>query len=217
MKIDRNNLLLYLVTDRTWLKDQTLSEVVELAIKNNVTFVQLREKNLDYYKFKKLAIEIKKITDKYNIPFVINDNIQIAIEVDADGVHVGQDDLEASRAREILGENKILGVSVSNVEEAIKAERAGADYLGAGSIFPTSSKSDAICIGVDEVKKITRAVNIPVVGIGGINETNIHLLKDSGLDGIALISAILSKEDIAEATRNLYNLSKEVFGERSNI
>ncbi|NMB27066.1 MAG: thiamine phosphate synthase [Tissierellia bacterium] len=217
MKVDRKDMLLYLVTDRTWLKDKTLPEVVESVLKNNATFIQLREKNLDYKRFKKLAIEIKKITDKYQVPFVINDNIEIAMEVDADGVHVGQSDLIATKAREILGEDKILGVSVSNVKQAIEAERAGADYLGAGSVFTTTSKLDANNVDMEEIKKITKAVNIPVLGIGGINEKNIHLLKDSGLDGIAVISAILAQEDIEEATRKLYKLSKEVFGESRNI
>lgn len=217
MKVDRKDMLLYLVTDRTWLKDKTLPEVVESVLKNNATFIQLREKNLDYKRFKKLAIEIKKITDKYQVPFVINDNIEIAMEVDADGVHVGQSDLIATKAREILGEDKILGVSVSNVKQAIEAERAGADYLGAGSVFTTTSKLDANNVDMEEIKKITKAVNIPVLGIGGINEKNIHLLKDSGLDGIAVISAILAQEDIEEATRKLYKLSKEVFGESRDI
>lgn len=217
MKVDKKDMLLYLVTDRTWLKDETLPEVVESIIKNNATFIQLREKNLDYESFKKLAIELKNITDKYQIPFVINDNIEIAMKIDADGVHVGQEDLIASKARKILGKDKILGVSVSNVEEAIEAEKAGADYLGAGSIFSTNTKLDAINVEREEIKKITKAVNIPVVGIGGINEGNIHLLKNTGLDGIAVISAILAQKDIEKATRNLYKLSKEVLGESGDI
>lgn len=217
MKVDKKDMLLYLVTDRTWLKDQTLPEVVESVIKNNVTFVQLREKKLDYISFRKLAIEIKEITDKYEVPFVINDNIEIAMEVDADGVHVGQSDLAASKVREILGEDKILGVSVSNVKQAIEAEKAGADYLGVGSVFATTSKLDATNVESEEIKKITKAVNIPILGIGGINEANIHLLKGSGLDGIAVISAILAEKDIEEATKNLYKLSKEVFGESKHI
>lgn len=210
-------MLLYLVTDRTWLKDETLTEIVELAIKNHITFVQLREKNLEYEKFKELAIEVKKITDKYKIPFVINDNIEVAMEVDADGVHIGQEDLPAIKAREILGRDKILGVSVAKVEEAIVAEKAGADYLGVGAVFPTISKSDATNVEMEEVKRITKAVHIPVVGIGGINKENIHELKGSGLDGVAVISAILAQEDIGKAARDLYKLSKEVFGEGGNI
>ena len=217
MKLDRKDMLLYVVTDRTWLGDKTLPEVVESVLKNNVTFIQLREKNLDYTSFKKLAIEIKEITDKYQVPFVINDNIKIAMETDADGVHVGQSDLVATKAREILGKDKILGVSVSNVKQAIEAEKAGADYLGVGSVFTTTSKLDANNVDMEEIKKITKAVNIPVIGIGGINEANIHLLKGSGLDGIAVISAILAKKDIEEATKNLYKLSKEVFGESKHI
>lgn len=217
MKVDKKDMLLYLVTDRRWLKEKTLPEVVKLAIENNVTFVQLREKNLDYEKFKELAIEIKKITDEYQIPFVINDNIKIAMEIDADGVHVGQKDLAAAKARQLLGHDKILGVSVNTVEQAIEAEKAGADYLGVGSIFSTKSKLDAAGIDMEEVNKITKAVSIPAVGIGGINSENIHLLKNSGLDGIAVISAILAQEDIGKAARNLYKLSKEVFSEGCNI
>lgn len=186
-------------------------------MKNKATFIQLREKDLDYKNFKELAIEIKKVTDKYKVPFVINDNIQIALEVDADGVHVGQGDLEATKARKVLGGDKILGVSVTNVEQAIEAEKAGADYLGAGSVFPTTSKLDATDVELEEINKITKAVKVPVVGIGGINEKNIHLLKDSGLDGIAVISAILAQKNIGKATKNLYKLSKGVFCERSNI
>lgn len=217
LKVDKKDMLLYLVTDRTWLKDKTLPDVVEAVLKNNATFIQLREKNLDYKRFKELAIEIKKITDRYQVPFVINDNIQIAMEVDADGVHVGQEDLIATKARELLGKDKILGVSVSNVKQAIEAEKAGADYLGAGSVFSTNTKLDATNIGMYEIKKITNAVNIPVVGIGGINGKNTHLLKGSGLDGIAVISAILAQENVEEATKKLYKLSKEVFCESGNI
>ncbi len=217
MKLSRKDMLLYLVTDRTWLKDKTLPEVVESVLKNKATFIQLREKSLDYENFKELAIKVKRVTDKYKVPFVINDKIDIAMEVDANGVHVGQGDLEATEAREILGKSKILGVSVSNVDQAIEAERAGADYLGVGSVFPTTSKLDATDVELEEINKITKAVNIPVVGIGGINEGNIHLLKDSGLDGIAVISAILAQKNIGKATKNLYKLSKEVFCERSNI
>lgn len=217
MKVDRKDMLLYLVTDRTWLKDKTLPEVVEFIIKNNATFIQLREKNLDYNSFKELAMELKRITDKYQIPFVINDNIQIAMEIDADGVHLGQKDLVATKARDILGKDKILGVSVNNVQQAIEAEKAGVDYLGVGSVFSTSTKLDARNVEMEEIKKITKTVNIPVVGIGGINEENIHLLKGSGLDGVAVISAILAQKDIEKATRNLYKLSKEVFDESGDI
>lgn len=217
MKLSRKDMLLYLVTDRTWLKDETLPEVVESILKNKATFIQLREKNLDYNNFKELAIKVKRVTDKYKVPFVINDNIHIAMEVDADGVHIGQSDLVATRARKTLGKNKILGVSVSNVEQAIEAEKAGADYLGVGSVFITTSKLDATNVEMEEIKKITKTVNIPVIGIGGINKENIHLLKGSGLDGIAVISAILAQKDVERATRNLHKLSKEVFSESSNI
>ncbi len=217
MKVDNKDMLLYLVTDRTWLRDKTLSEIVELVIENGATFIQLREKDMEHNRFRELAIEVKKITDRYKIPFVINDDIDVAIEVNADGVHIGQDDISLIRAREILGKDKIIGVSVGNVDEAIKAEREGADYLGVGAIFSTTSKSDAIDVGIRELKEITKAVDIPVVAIGGINENNIQQLRGSGVDGIAVISAILAKEDIAKATRDLFKLSKEVLYEGGNI
>lgn len=217
MKVDNKDMLLYLVTDRTWLRDKTLPGVVELAIENGATFIQIREKDIEYNRFRELAIEVKRITDRYKIPFVINDNIDVAIEVDADGVHIGQDDTSLIKAREILGKDKIIGVSVGNVDEAINAEREGADYLGVGAIFSTTSKSDAIDVGIGQLKEITKAVDIPVVAIGGINEKNIQQLRGSGVDGIAVISAILAKEDIAKATRELFKLSKEVLYEGGNI
>ena len=217
MKVDKRDMLLYLVTDRTWLKDETLPEVIESIIKNGSTFIQLREKDFDYSEFKQLAIDVKKVTDKYKIPFVINDNIEIAMEVNADGVHIGQSDILANKARNMLGEDKIIGVSVSNVTQAIEAQKAGADYLGIGSVFTTTSKSDATNVDMEEIKNVTKAVNIPVVAIGGINESNITLLKDSGVDGIAVISAILAQDDIGKATRKLHKLSKDVFDESGNI
>lgn len=209
MKINNKDMLLYLVTDRTWLRDKTLSEVVELTINNGVTFVQIREKTLDHESFKNLAIDVKKITDKHKIPFVINDNIKLALEVDADGVHIGQEDMTAYEARKILGQHKILGVSVGNVKEAIEAEKAGADYLGVGAMFPTTSKSDAISVEIEELKNITESVNIPVVAIGGINQENIQYLKNSGINGVAVISAILAKDDMGKATEELRKVTEE--------
>lgn len=148
MKLNSDDLLLYLVTDRRWLKDQTLSEVVEQALKENVTFIQLREKGLSDNKFKALAVDIKKIANRYKVPFVINDNIKVAMEVDADGVHIGQGDIEASKARKILGEDKIVGVSVNSVIQAKEAEAARADYLGIGAVFSTDSKLDTTGVEV---------------------------------------------------------------------
>lgn len=204
-------MLLYLVTDRTWLKEKSLAEEVELAINNGVTFVQLREKDLDYESFKNLAIDIKRITDKYKIPFVINDNIKIALEIGADGIHIGQEDMLATEARQILGQDKILGVSVGKVKEAIEAEKAGADYLGVGSIFSTTSKSDAISVDIEELKNITEAVNIPVVAIGGIKYENIEYLRNSGINGVSVISAILAEKDIGQSTKELKKLTEKYF------
>lgn len=212
MKLDKKDLSLYLVTDRRWLNESTLSEVVEIAVKNGVTFVQLREKDLDYESFKTLAKSIKEVTDKYEIPFVINDEVVIAKEIETDGVHIGQGDMSAREVREIIGSDKILGVSVGSVEEAIKAENDGADYLGVGTIFQTKSKLDAISVGLNELKNIKKSVNIPVIGIGGIEEDNIHILKGIGIDGVAVISAILDKEDIGKSTRDLRSLVDKYIG-----
>lgn len=216
MKFVREDLLLYLVTDRRW-TDRPLELVVEEAIKNGVTFVQLREKIADEDEFLDLAKRVKKITDKYKVPFVINDNVDIAKKVDADGVHIGQEDMALENARKVLGDNKIIGVSVGNLEEALRAEKAGADYLGIGSIFKTKSKSDAEKISLDDLKNITENITIPSVGIGGISKDNIEELKGLGLDGVALISALLKTESVARSTKEMYSLSREVFNEGCNI
>ncbi|NLZ72190.1 MAG: thiamine phosphate synthase [Clostridiaceae bacterium] len=209
MKVFRKDMSLYLVTDRSWLGNRNLPDVVEEAIRGNVSFVQIREKNINYQEFKKLALELKVITDKYHIPFVINDNIELAIDIDADGVHLGQDDMETSKARKLLGNNKILGISVNTVEQAVLAEKEGADYLGIGSIFNTGTKLDAKVINMDIIKNIVDSVSIPTVGIGGINKDNIHLLENSKLDGIAVVSAILKEKDIELSAKNLSRLVKE--------
>ena len=212
MKVESKDLLLYLVTDRRWLKDQSLEVVVEESVKNGVSFVQLREKDLDNEDFKKLALDVKKVTDKYKIPFVINDNIDIAREVDADGVHIGQGDMAIEKARKIIGEDKILGVSASNMKEAIDAQEKGADYIGVGAIFPTSTKDTEVSLSLEELKDIKERVKIPVVAIGGINHENIHLLEASKIDGVSVISTILAKEDIGQATRDLNILAEKYLG-----
>lgn len=203
-------MLLYAITDRTWLGNNSLYEQVEDAIKGGATFIQLREKNLSYEKFLEEAKKIKGITDKYGVPFVINDNVEIAKEIDADGVHVGQSDTEAKRAREILGKDKIIGISAGNLKEAIEAEKNGADYIGIGAMFHTDTKSDATSVTFEEAKEITSKVNIPVVAIGGINSENIISLKGTGVDGVAVISAIFSHENIYEATHKLRKLAEEL-------
>jgi thiamine-phosphate pyrophosphorylase len=208
LKLDRKSMLLYAITDRAWVEGDTLEAQVEETIKGGATFIQLREKELSFDKFAEEAREIKKITDKYDIPFVINDNIEVALAVDADGVHVGQGDMNAKDVRKLIGEDKIIGVSAQTVEQAVLAEQNGADYLGVGAMFPTSTKADADCISIEQLKKICDAVYIPVVAIGGINEDNVGDLKGSGADGISVISAIFSKPDIFKATKNLRKLAE---------
>ena len=203
-------LLLYAVTDRTWLGDQTLYEQVEQALKGGATFIQLREKNLGNKAFLAEAIEIQRLCKKYHVPFVINDNVEIALEVNADGIHVGQRDMEAGNVRALFGQDKILGVSVQNVEQALLAEQRGADYLGVGAVFHTGSKADADDVSHETLKAICKAVNIPVVAIGGIGKNNILELKGSGICGIAVISAIFSAKDIQGATTELKRLTEQV-------
>ncbi|MBZ2174276.1 thiamine phosphate synthase [Schnuerera sp. xch1] len=210
MKLDKHSMLLYAITDRRWLRQHNLSYEVEEALKGGTTFVQLREKNITFDEFVKLAKDIKAVTDKYKVPFVINDNVDIASIIDADGVHIGQDDEGIKTARERLGINKIIGVSASTVKEAIEAEKNGADYIGVGSIFNTTSKLDADNVSLSTLKEICKSVNIPVVAIGGISNNNILELSGSGIDGVAVISAIFAQVDIKEATRELLKLSKQV-------
>lgn len=212
MKLDKKSLCLYLVTDRAWLKEKSLVEEIEKAVKSGVTFVQLREKNMPLAEFITEAKQIKILTDKYHIPFVINDNIDVAMEIDADGVHVGQNDMNARDVRKRIGENKILGVSAQTVEQAVTAEKYGADYLGVGAVFSTQTKLDSDKLSFDTLKAITKMVTIPVVAIGGINENNILTLKGSYIDGVAVVSAILDRPDICLATRNLKNLAEEMIG-----
>ena len=203
MKLDKKDLLLYAVTDRHWLGDRTLLQVVKESLDGGATFIQLREKDLDGENFLKEAIELKELCAEYNVPFVINDNVDIAIKMDADGVHVGQSDMEAGDVREKLGPDKIIGVSAQTVEQAILAEKRGADYLGVGAVFPTGSKDDAVDVSIDTLKAICDAVSIPVIAIGGITLENTYELKDTGICGIAVISAIYAQEDIVTATKKL--------------
>ena len=210
MKCDKKSLLLYAVTDRTWLNGETLYEQVEKAIKGGVTFVQLREKNLDGESFLDEALEIQKLCKKYNIPFIINDNVEISRTINADGVHVGQSDMKVGNVRAILGEDKIIGVSAQTVEQAMLAEKEGADYLGVGAVFPTDSKADADDVSYETLKAICEAVSIPVVAIGGIGVGNILKLTGTGICGVAVISAIFAAENIQKATAELKKLTKQV-------
>ncbi len=210
MKCDKKDLLVYAVTDRHWLNGRTLYEVVKESLDGGVTFLQLREKDLDDENFLKEAIELKELCKEYNVPFVINDNVDIAIKMDADGVHVGQSDMEAGDVRAKLGPDKIIGVSAQTVEQAILAEKRGADYLGVGAVFPTGSKDDADEISHETLKAICEAVSIPVVAIGGITLDNTPQLKGSGICGVAVISAIYAKEDIRKASEDLKKVVEEV-------
>ena len=210
MKCSKENLLLYAVTDRRWLKDKTLYQQVEEAIKGGVTFIQLREKNLDEEAFLKEAEEITELCRKHQGPFVINDNVEIAAKVGADGVHVGQSDMEALDVRAKLGDDKIIGVSAQTVEQALKAQEHGADYLGVGAVFATGSKADAVEVDHNVLKAICEAVDIPVIAIGGISEENVLELKGSGICGIAVISAIFAKPDVKEAAKGLRRLTEEM-------
>ena len=210
MKCDKKDLLLYAVTDRHWLNGRTLYEVVKESLDGGATFIQLREKTLDDETFLKEAKELQQLCKEYQVPFVINDNVDIAIAMDADGVHVGQSDMEAGDVRKKLGPDKIVGVSASTVEEAVLAEKRGADYLGVGAVFPTGSKDDAVDVSYDTLKAICEAVSIPVIAIGGISLENVHKLSGSGICGIAVISAIYAKEDIRRAAEELKAATKEM-------
>ena len=203
MKCDKKDLLLYAVTDRRWLGGRRLADQVEEALKGGVTFVQLREKDLDEERFLEEAREIKELCGRYQVPFVINDNVDIAQAVDADGVHVGQSDMEAGDVRALLGQDNIIGVSAQTVEQALLAESRGADYLGVGAVFATGSKADASEVDHETVKAICQAVHIPVIAIGGITGENVGALTGTGVCGVAVISAIFAQEDVEEGTRKL--------------
>ena len=211
MKFDKSDLLLYAVTDRAWLKDgETLVQAVEAALKGGTTFVQLREKHLDEEAFLDEARPLKILCRQYGVPFVVNDNVEIAMAADADGVHVGQDDMEAGDVRRKIGPSKILGVSVQTVEQALLAQERGADYLGVGAVFATGSKDDADDVSHDTLQAICEAVDIPVVAIGGITRENVQQLIGRGLAGIAVISAIFAQDDIQKAAEDLRHRTAEM-------
>ena len=201
---------LYLVTDRHWLKAHSLYEDVEAAINGGVTCVQLREKHLNHQLFVQEAKELKELCNQNQIPLIINDDVEVMLEVDADGIHVGQSDMQAQDVRKLIGSDKVLGVSVQTVEQAITAQNAGADYLGVGAVFPTGTKDDAIEVDLATLQDICQHVDIPIVAIGGINQENLLQLKGSGIDGIAVVSAIMAAEDIIEVTKQLKEKTKEL-------
>lgn len=210
MKCDKKAMLLYAVTDRAWVGKQSLYEQIESALKGGVTCVQLREKNLSDEEFLKEAMEISVLCKQYGVPFFINDNVEIAVKCHADGIHVGQEDMEVAQVRQRVGTDMIIGVSVHSVKEALEAVENGADCLGVGAMFSTSTKTDADVLSKETLRDICAAVEVPVVAIGGIGKTNISQLAGTGVDGVALVSAIFASDDIEKECRLLHKLSEEM-------
>lgn len=206
----RRALLLYAITDRPWVGKMTLYEQVKASLDGGITLLQLREKDMPDDEFLREAKDMKALAASYRVPFIINDNVGIALAVDADGVHVGQSDMEAGSAREKLGPDKIIGVSARTVEQALQAEKMGADYLGVGAVFSTSTKEDADVISRETLQEICRAVSIPVVAIGGIKRENLMQLAGSGAAGVSVISGIYGQPDIRKACEELLALAKEM-------
>lgn len=197
---------LYLVTDRSLMSTATLIEAVEQAILGGCTMIQLREKNISSLDFYRQSVEVKKITEQYHVPFIINDRIDIAMAVNADGVHIGQSDIPAAIARDLIGTDMLLGVSAASVKEAVQAANDGADYLGVGAMFPTGTKTDANYVSIEELKKIRHAVNLPIIAIGGINKGNIKQFHDTGINGLAVVSAIIAQPDIQKAAAEMKSM-----------
>lgn len=210
MRCDKKYMMLYAVTDRTWVGKQTLYEQVEAAIRGGATCIQLREKELGEEAFLEEAKELAALCRRYNIPFFINDNVEIAVKCNADGIHVGQEDMDVSEVRRRVGENMMIGVSVHSVEEALEAVQNGADCLGTGAVFSTATKRDVSLLPLETIRDICNAVEVPVVAIGGINKNNIMELSGSCVDGVALVSAIFAAENIEEECRQLRKLSEEM-------
>lgn len=207
----RRAMLLYAVTDQSWLEEgQTLLSVCEDVLANGATFLQIREKDLSPEAFEAEAARLKDLCGKYRVPYVVNDSVEVALAIGADGVHVGQSDIKGRDIRAIIGDEKILGISAGTVAEAVAAEQAGADYIGVGAVFGTSTKRNARNLTVEQLRQIADAVSIPVVAIGGINASNLMDLKGSGVDGVAVVSAIFASPDPGAATRELLQLSREM-------
>lgn len=207
----RKAMLLYAVTDRAWLKEgESLTDVCRSVLEHGATFLQIREKDLDEKSFEQEAGELKRLCASLQVPFVVNDSVEIALAIDADGVHVGQSDIRGRDIRALIGPDKILGISAGTVEEARAAEAAGADYIGVGAVFGTSTKKDARNLSVEKLREISDSVEIPVVAIGGIGRGNIRELTGSGIDGVAVVSAIFAAEDPGKAAEELLALSREV-------
>ncbi len=213
-RCDKEMMLLYAVTDRAWVGKQSLYEQVEAALQNGATCVQLREKELDEESFLEEARELAKLCRRYGVPFIVNDNVDIAIACDADGIHVGQEDMAALDVRRRVGDHRIIGVSVHTVEEAKEAVENGADYLGLGAVFSTSTKTDVDVMDYGTLRDICHAVDIPTVAIGGISKSNLMELAGSGVDGVAVVSAIFAAEDPGAAARELAALAREMVGQK---
>lgn len=205
--------ILYLCTDRSFMKTETLEETVEQAVQGGCSIVQLREKDCSTKEFYEQALRIKNVTQQYNIPLIINDRIDICMAVNADGVHLGQEDMPVAEARKLLEEEKILGVSAHNVEEALKAWQDGADYLGVGAIFGTNTKKNTVDTSIETLKEICGKVPIPVVAIGGVGLSNIEKLAGSGISGVAVVSAIMAAEEPKKAAEKLVIKVREVQNE----
>lgn len=207
-------MLLYAITDRRWLQGRSLALVTEEVLQNGATFLQLREKELPFNEFLAEAIELRSLTQQYHIPFVVNDNIEVALECGADGVHVGQSDIVGKDVRSLIGPDRILGISANEVASAKEAEAAGADYIGVGAVFNTTTKNDAEHLSIADVQAIVDAVNIPIVAIGGIDDKNLLRLSHSGVDGVAIISAIFAQRNPGAATAHLLQLAQEMVSQR---
>lgn len=210
MKCDKTMMRLYAVTDRAWIGQQSLYEQVEAALKGGATCVQLREKNLSEDAFLSEALEIRALCKQYGVPFFINDNVEIAIRCKADGIHVGQEDMAAAQVRQRVGDDMMIGVSAHSVAEALEAVKNGADCLGVGAMFSTSTKTDVDLLPRETLRAICAAVDVPVVAIGGINRENISQLAGTGVDGVALVSAIFAARDIERECRELRKLSEDM-------
>ena len=208
----RASMLLYAITDRAWLGTRTLPDVVEEVLANGATFLQVREKGLDHDDFLAEARILKKQAERYHVPFVVNDSVEVALECNADGVHVGQSDIQGRDIRALIGPDKILGISANTVDTALAAQRAGADYIGVGAVFGTTTKKAAKNLSVTQLRAVCDAVDIPVVAIGGINAGNLLQLRGSGVDGVAVVSAIFAQPDPGAATKRLRELSEKSVG-----
>ena len=207
MRCDKKDLLLYGVTDRSWLGDRTLAQQVEASLRGGATMIQLREKHMDRGSILAQALELRELCGRYGVPLILNDDAELAQAAGADGVHVGQSDIVGKDVRAMIGPDKILGISANTVETAVAAQAAGADYIGVGAVFPTSTKKDAKSLSREEMRAICEAVDIPVVAIGGINAGILPQLADSGVDGVAVVSAIFAQPDPGAATRHLLELA----------